>query len=88
MSSYTSVNAAIAGLDKIKKTTELYEVDRGGKAGVRKKGQVGQRVKRFGAQAVKATRLAAIHIGTEILREAMQKVPVDTGELAKSGRLV
>ena len=87
MASRAAIQNSLNKLRDITKVSSMYEVERFGKKGAKKQARIGGRIQQFGPLAAKAARIAGLKIGADILYESMQRVPIATGELARSGRL-
>lgn len=88
MSLHSQIKAEIANLKKYNKKTEVYSIAAGKKAmGARGIIQVQKRFRDQSVLIVKAAKRGLLAAGLEAFEKAMDLVPVDTGKLARSGRL-
>lgn len=84
----TNILASIKALSKLNKKTEVYSIYEGTRqSGARATVEIQKRARNIPLYISKAARRGILEVGLEAFEMAMQMVPVDTGETARSGRL-
>jgi hypothetical protein len=84
----SQIKASINNLSKYNKKTEVYSIAAGRKAmGARGVVELKKRIRNQPVLLIKAAKRGLLEAGLEAFEKSMDLVPVDTGKLARSGRL-